>query len=330
MRAAHRPNFLTDHPKVLLLAGTTGLLIVGALLPASAQQSSTSCAQDEFSETTAQTCWQGTVDGHGQGNIYNDNTHIDFAFREGKDGTLSGKAHARMSHGPQAHPSECIITRTQDPEEFDVELSGRRNSDQFELTFSPPTTKRTVSGKCSYGSSNTVTSSQKGFLGAIDAVLRPAMVPAKSGRSDLHRSLGGGMEVNAVVELECKRWVNKTDRLALLGPFPPETVGELSPNCGRCPVSWELLHTNLHWRQETKNEQQFYSNTLAATWCIMMLIGSGVGIPLAPFCPGAKSDIKIEDSCLYTFESTWRCPANGKTVQTTKTQSDPGACIPRG
>src|SRR5438445_8532685 len=75
----------------------------------------------------------GVLGGHAasacSGHVYNDTADGKFKFTVADDGTVNGNAHIRMSHAPQTMPGDCVFTRTQDPEEFDVSIDGRRNGD---------------------------------------------------------------------------------------------------------------------------------------------------------------------------------------------------------
>jgi hypothetical protein len=45
-------------------------------------------------------------------------------------------------------PGGCVFTRSQDPEEFDVSIDGRRNGDLFELNFGTALATYTITTQC--------------------------------------------------------------------------------------------------------------------------------------------------------------------------------------
>ena len=159
-------------------------------------------------------CWEGTLQAHAQGNVYNDTADGKFKFTVADDGTVNGNAHIRMSHAPQTMPGDCVFTRTQDPEEFDVSIDGRRNGDLFELNFGTAKATYNFTTTCSWGSGTSSGPGSDAFTGGSDIVLHdyrpalrggPAKVPAEDASTTLHGSPGGDLRMTATITLACKR-----------------------------------------------------------------------------------------------------------------------------
>ena len=159
-------------------------------------------------------CWEGTLQAHAQGNVYNDTADGKFKFTVADDGTVNGNAHIRMSHAPQTMPGDCVFTRTQDPEEFDVSIDGRRNGDLFELNFGTALATYTITTQCQGRSDTGSLAGMDAFMGGSDLVLRdnrpalqggPAKVPAEDGSTTLHGSPGGDLRMTATIHITCKR-----------------------------------------------------------------------------------------------------------------------------
>src|SRR5438477_32031 len=135
-------------------------------------------------------CWEGMLQAHAQGNIYNDTADGKFKFTAADDDTVNGTAHIRMAHAPGTMPGGCIFTRSQDPEEFDVSIDGRRNGDLFELNFGTALATYTITTQCQGRSDTGSLAGMDAFMGGSDLVLRdnrpalqggPAKVPAEDG-----------------------------------------------------------------------------------------------------------------------------------------------------
>ncbi len=79
--------------------------------------------------------WYGTFKAHTQGNIYNDDASVEFSFSADKSGAITGKGRARVSSAPQVF-TECTYTHTITPSEFDVDIGGQFDGEQFKLEMS--------------------------------------------------------------------------------------------------------------------------------------------------------------------------------------------------
>ena len=128
--------------------------------------------------------------------------------------TVNGTAHIRMAHAPGTMPGGCIFTRSQDPEEFDVNIDGRRNGDLFELNFGTALATYTITTQCQGRSDTGSLAGMDAFMGGSDLVLRdnrpalqggPAKVPAEDGSTTLHGSPGGDLRMTATIHITCKR-----------------------------------------------------------------------------------------------------------------------------
>ena len=159
-------------------------------------------------------CWEGMLQAHAQGNIYNDTADGKFKFTSNDDDTVNGTAHIRMSHAPATMPGGCIFTRSQDPEEFDVSIDGRRSGDRFELNFGTALAAYTITTQCQGRSDTGSLAGMDAFMGGSDLVLRdnrpalqggPAKVPAEDGSTTLHGSPGGDLRMTATIHITCKR-----------------------------------------------------------------------------------------------------------------------------
>jgi hypothetical protein len=159
-------------------------------------------------------CWEGTLQARAQGNVYNDTADGKFKFTVADEDTVNGTAHIRMSHAPQTMPGGCVFTRTQDPEEFDVSIDGRRNGHLFELNFGTAKATYNFTTACSWGSRTSSGPGMDAFTGGSDIVLHdyrpalrggPAKVPAEDASTTLHGSPGGDLRMTATITLACKR-----------------------------------------------------------------------------------------------------------------------------
>jgi hypothetical protein len=159
-------------------------------------------------------CWEGTLQAHAQGNIYNDTADGKFKFTSADDDTVNGTAHIRMSHALATMPGGCVFTRSQDPEEFDVSIDGRRNGDLFELNFGTALATYTITTQCQGHSGTGSGPGMDAFMGGSDIVLHdfgpalrggPAKVPAEDASTTLHGSPGGDLRMTATIQITCKR-----------------------------------------------------------------------------------------------------------------------------
>src|SRR5437868_10572776 len=159
-------------------------------------------------------CWEGTLQANAQGNIYNDTADGKFKFTSNDDDTVNGTAHIRMSHAPATMPGGCIFTRSQDPEEFDVSIDGRRSGDRFELNFGTALAAYTITTQCQGHSGTGSGPGMDAFMGGSDLVLHdygptlrggPAKVPAEDASTTLHGSYGGDHRATATIQITCKR-----------------------------------------------------------------------------------------------------------------------------
>src|SRR6059058_1166911 len=113
-------------------------------------------------------CWEGTVQALAAGNIYNDTADGKFKFTSADDDTVNGTAHIRMSHALATMPGGCTFTRSQDPEEFDVSIDGRRNGDLFELNFGTALATYTITTQCQGYSGTGSGPGMDAFMGGSD------------------------------------------------------------------------------------------------------------------------------------------------------------------
>ena len=79
--------------------------------------------------------WYGRLKAHAQGNIYNDDANVEFSFSVAADGAITGKGHAIVSSAPQVF-TECTYTHTITPSEFDVDIGGQLDGQEFKLEMS--------------------------------------------------------------------------------------------------------------------------------------------------------------------------------------------------
>jgi len=96
--------------------------------------------------------WFGTIKKTAKGGGHNHNIDINFQFVVEPDGSINGRARARITTQPDEVPG-CSILWTYSPSEFDVPLSGRRDGENFEIAVEPGTTTATV---VACGQSNTI------------------------------------------------------------------------------------------------------------------------------------------------------------------------------
>ena len=159
-------------------------------------------------------CWEGTLRANAQGSIYNDTADGKLKFTSADDDTVNGSAHIRMSHALATMPGGCTFTRSQDPEEFDVSIDGRRDGDLFELNFGTALSTYTINSQCQGHSGTGSTPGMDAFMGGSDVVLHnfgpalqggPAKVPAEDGSTTLHGSPGGDLRMTATIQITCKR-----------------------------------------------------------------------------------------------------------------------------
>lgn len=182
-------------------------LLFGCPRAIQAQAAGLSCgeASGDTSASSGPECWEGTLKTHAQGNMYNDTANGKFAFTVADDGAVNGSAHISMSHAAQTMPSGCVYTRTQDPEEFDVAIGGRRETDRLELNFGTAKANYTIAAQCRGHSGARSNPGMDAFTGASDFVLHPAKVPAEDATTTLRGSPGGDLRMTATIQISCTR-----------------------------------------------------------------------------------------------------------------------------
>lgn len=138
-------------------------------------------------------CWKGMLSGHAQGNVYNDTALVQFTFTVGADGTVKGKGHAKMTHAPQVFLG-CTLTRTQTPDEFDVDIGGRRDGGEFKLDLSTTAraTLQATASSCKRGLTGTgpAVPGLNAFTGFVTAWYHPNVSAEDGATNDLHGVLG--------------------------------------------------------------------------------------------------------------------------------------------
>ena len=201
---------------------TASVLLLAAVMLSQAHAAELACEPEDpalaansgSSSAPEPQCWEGMLQAHAQGNIYNDTADGKFKFTAADDDTVNGTAHIRMAHAPGTMPGGCIFTRSQDPEEFDVSIDGRRNGDLFELNFGTALATYTITTQCQGRSDTGSLAGMDAFMGGSDIVLRdnrpalqggPAKVPAEDGSTTLHGSPGGDLRMTATIHITCKR-----------------------------------------------------------------------------------------------------------------------------
>jgi hypothetical protein len=142
--------------------------------------------------------WYGTLTGHGEGNIYNDKAEVRFNFAEAADGTITGKARAKVTSYEKSW-ANCRHTR-KPPAPFDFAIRGRRVDEDFHLELENPRKPVVMTGTCANGAANTITSNTSGFLGAgfSEAFLRPK-VSAQDGATNKVQSQIGDVKVDTTI-----------------------------------------------------------------------------------------------------------------------------------
>jgi hypothetical protein len=83
--------------------------------------------------------WYGTLKTHNTGPTINTFAIVEFAFDAAADGTVKGRGRAKVSFSPQAYSfggESCTYSYKVTPDEFDVDIGGRRDGGQFNLEIS--------------------------------------------------------------------------------------------------------------------------------------------------------------------------------------------------
>jgi hypothetical protein len=102
---------------------------------------------------------------------------VTFAFEVAPDGTLKGRAHVHMASEPVVF-GPCTWLNQVSPDDFVVEVTGRRTGDEFEIglgTVAGSTLSHTVWGPCASPSPSTVTTAigtNPLYLGGIPLALQ--------------------------------------------------------------------------------------------------------------------------------------------------------------
>jgi hypothetical protein len=145
--------------------------------------------------------WWGTLKAHTQGNIYNDDASVEFSFSADKSGAITGKGRAKVSSAPQVF-TECTYTHTITPSEFDVDIGGQFDGDQFKLEMSlggPATILFNTTG-CSGGRPSPPGKLQTPFVAASASFFHPR-VPAQDGAANTLHSKDGAKETTGRIEI---------------------------------------------------------------------------------------------------------------------------------
>ena len=146
--------------------------------------------------------WQGTLRGHGQGNVYNDTAVVSFSFEEERDGTITGTGRAKMTSAPQPFGG-CVHTHTRTPDEFEFPISGRHVGDDFHLelpTDLKATFRYTADCPGNKGTGPPVQGAAFNGPGAALAFLRPK-VRAEDGAKNSFSTTIATIQVNASIEI---------------------------------------------------------------------------------------------------------------------------------
>ena len=112
-------------------------------LRANARDFANNVAWDDANFPTSD--WHGTIKKTAKGGGHNHTIDINFEFVVDPDGSINGRARARITTGPDQVPG-CTMLWTYSPSEFDIPLSGRRDGENFEIALEPGTTTATFAG----------------------------------------------------------------------------------------------------------------------------------------------------------------------------------------
>ncbi len=85
--------------------------------------------------------WSGTLKGRHQGESYDYSAILPFSFAVDPNGVVKGKGHVKLTSSPntyavQAPAGDCTGLNKWTPDEFDVDVVGRRDGNQFNLNVS--------------------------------------------------------------------------------------------------------------------------------------------------------------------------------------------------
>jgi hypothetical protein len=126
--------------------------------------------------------WQGTIAMKVQIGGMKSTSGVTFAFDVAPDGSLNGRARAHIQGEttPVATSPPCTSLVTASPNQFDVELGGRRNGDTFEIALSVAgSSRRTITMECAPG--GVATSTEALSTNGLDYLATAGLHPEGAG-----------------------------------------------------------------------------------------------------------------------------------------------------
>lgn len=291
------------------LLWATIAVVMAALIDA-AGFGSTVLAQQ--AQTTGIVNWFGTIKKTAKGGGHNHTVDINFEFVVEPDGSIKGRARARITTEPDQVPA-CTMLWTYSPSEFDIPLSGRRDGENFEISLDPGTTTATITlaGPCAAGqASNTFPSHPNP---AVYAETKYRIAARDGATNTVERNVGAlpwGVIMRDTIEIrrDCRDPQMSADYRTLY-PFGPETPADIAPPCESCPGgTWKLEMWDLDMFPQWGGERTPRSgNPLLELYDLWF-----------------ERDFKRQ--CTYTYEAVWQCTATSQVRRTAKDVLKDGDC----
>jgi hypothetical protein len=152
--------------------------------------------------------WYGTIKAHVSGtpSSYNDTAEIEFSFDEAQNGTLRGRAHAKMTNAGSLAADGCSVTHTQQPSEADFPIGGHHMGNEFQLDI--PTNLQAkiqfTADKCQHGPNPRTypaTPQDLAFFTAMAPNFYHPKVDARDGARNTLSAMPGVDRTEATIEL---------------------------------------------------------------------------------------------------------------------------------
>lgn len=148
--------------------------------------------------------WQGRIETHIKGNVYNDRAIIEFAVEEARDGAITGRGQVTLASRP-IDDGNCTWTRSITPNNFDVAITGSREGDNLRLDLSREgRSSWQFTSQCRRGGgsgSGPPAAQPYNALASFHAIMPHIRVPAREGGTNRHETSQGNITGDATITL---------------------------------------------------------------------------------------------------------------------------------
>jgi hypothetical protein len=148
--------------------------------------------------------WQGRIETHIKGSVYNDRAIIEFAVEEAPDGAITGRGQVTLASRP-IDDGNCTWTRTITPNAFDVAITGSHEGDNLRIDLSREGRSNwQFTSQCRRGGgsgSGPPASQPYNALASFHAIMPHIRVPAREGATNRVEVTHGNLTSDATVTI---------------------------------------------------------------------------------------------------------------------------------